>query len=162
MYLGPEAVPQNETQVKVHDKIFNIEEVIPLEKRSEKYKQMMVTLPEKRKSSYNSKCLRVIKMSDHRIINSIENIMYYLRITILYELHISKISILGQSPLNCLTCRDNEMTPCKDCGCFLCLGKNNPEKVRIYLILNMRLEIPCLVWVIIINTQIGITRITRV
>lgn len=47
--MGPEAVPQNETQVKVHDKIFNIEEVIPLEKRSEEYKRMMATLPDKRK-----------------------------------------------------------------------------------------------------------------
>lgn len=51
LYLGPEAVPQNETQVKLNDKIFNIEEVIPVDKRSEEYKQMMVTLPEKRKSS---------------------------------------------------------------------------------------------------------------
>lgn len=49
LYLGPEAVPQNDTQVKVHDKIFNIEEVIPLEKRTEEYKRMMATPPEKRK-----------------------------------------------------------------------------------------------------------------
>ncbi|XP_026331879.1 E3 ubiquitin-protein ligase UHRF1-like [Hyposmocoma kahamanoa] len=98
LYLGPEAVPQNETQVKVHDKIFNIEEVIPLEKRSEEYKRMMATLPEKR-----------------------------------------------SSPLNCLTCRDNEMTPCKDCGCFLCLGKENPEKIVLCDECNNGYHMKCLI-----------------
>ncbi|XP_075990910.1 E3 ubiquitin-protein ligase UHRF1-like [Anticarsia gemmatalis] len=33
------------------------------------------------------------------------------------------------TPLNCLTCRDDEETPCKDCGCFLCAGKEFPEKI---------------------------------
>lgn len=49
LYLGPDAVPQNDTRVRVHDKIFMIEEVVPLETRSEEYKTLMVTQPEKSK-----------------------------------------------------------------------------------------------------------------
>lgn len=48
LYLGPEAIPQNDTKVKVNDKIFAIEEVVPLDQRGEQYKKMMATQPEKR------------------------------------------------------------------------------------------------------------------
>ncbi|XP_063837600.1 E3 ubiquitin-protein ligase UHRF1-like [Ostrinia nubilalis] len=82
LYLGADAVPQNDTRVKVHDKIFSVEEVVPLDQRTEEYKKMMVTPPEKR-----------------------------------------------ALPLNCLTCRDDEDAPCKDCGCYLCSGKEFPEKI---------------------------------
>ncbi|CAH2985650.1 unnamed protein product [Chilo suppressalis] len=82
LYLGAEAVPQDDTKVKIHDKIFVIEEVVPLSERSDEYKKMMTTPPEKR-----------------------------------------------SVPLNCLTCRDDEEAPCKDCGCYLCLGKEFPEKI---------------------------------
>ncbi|KAG6459380.1 hypothetical protein O3G_MSEX011347 [Manduca sexta] len=82
LYLGPDAVPQNDTKVRLQDKIFAIEEVVPLAKRSNEYKQMMLTPPEKR-----------------------------------------------SQPLNCLTCRDDEDAPCKDCGCYLCRGKEFPEKI---------------------------------
>ncbi|XP_049885091.1 E3 ubiquitin-protein ligase UHRF1-like [Pectinophora gossypiella] len=82
LYLGLDSIPQNETVVKLHDKIFAIEEVVPLDKRTKEYEMMMVTQPEKR-----------------------------------------------SAPLNCLTCRDDEEAPCKDCGCYLCLGKENPEKI---------------------------------
>ncbi|XP_011568402.3 E3 ubiquitin-protein ligase UHRF1 [Plutella xylostella] len=81
LYLGPDAVPQNDTKVRVHDKIFAIEET-PLPDRSEEYRKMMVT-PTERKTY----------------------------------------------PLNCLKCRDNEEVPCKECGCYLCFGKNEPEKI---------------------------------
>ena len=47
LYLGPDAVPQNDTKVRVHDKIYAIEEVVPLAQRTEEYKKMMVTPPEK-------------------------------------------------------------------------------------------------------------------
>ncbi|KAH9643541.1 hypothetical protein HF086_016748 [Spodoptera exigua] len=82
LYLGPDAVPQNDTKVRVIDKIFAIEEVVPLAQRTEKYKKMMITPPEKR-----------------------------------------------SVPLNCLTCRDDEDTLCKDCGCYLCSGKEFPERI---------------------------------
>ncbi|KAJ8737282.1 hypothetical protein PYW07_000553 [Mythimna separata] len=82
LYLGPDAVPQNDTKLKVLDKIYAIEEVVPLAKRTEEYKKMMATPPEKR-----------------------------------------------SVPLNCLTCRDDEDTLCKDCGCYLCSGKEFPEKI---------------------------------
>ncbi|KAJ2954656.1 hypothetical protein O0L34_g2952 [Tuta absoluta] len=82
LYLGPEAIPQNDTVVRIHDKIFAIEEVTPLEQRNEEYKELMKTAPEKR-----------------------------------------------SAPLNCMTCRDDENAPCKDCGCFKCLGKENPEQI---------------------------------
>ncbi|KAM3968509.1 E3 ubiquitin-protein ligase UHRF1 [Aphomia sociella] len=82
LYLGPEAIPQNNTKARVLDKIFEIEEVVPLAQRNEEYKKMMVTQPDKR-----------------------------------------------SQPLNCLTCRDDEDTPCKDCGCYLCSGKEFPEKI---------------------------------
>ncbi|XP_073950182.1 E3 ubiquitin-protein ligase UHRF1-like isoform X2 [Choristoneura fumiferana] len=82
IYLGPEAVPQNDTKVRVLDKIFAIEEVVPLADRSLDQKNTMATQPDKR-----------------------------------------------ALPLNCLTCRDDEDAPCKDCGCFLCSGKEFPEKI---------------------------------
>lgn len=82
LYLGPDAVPQNDTRIRVQDKIFAIEEVVPLAERSEEYKNIIATLPEKR-----------------------------------------------SAPLNCLTCRDDEDAPCRDCGCYLCLGKEFPEKI---------------------------------
>ncbi|XP_048006035.1 E3 ubiquitin-protein ligase UHRF1-like [Leguminivora glycinivorella] len=82
LYLGPEAVPQNDTRARVHDKIFAIEDMVPLAERTEEYKEMMITQPEKR-----------------------------------------------SMPLNCLTCRDNENARCKDCGCFLCAGKEFPDKI---------------------------------
>ncbi|XP_053623803.1 E3 ubiquitin-protein ligase UHRF1-like [Plodia interpunctella] len=82
LYLGPEAVPQNDTKVRVNDKIFAIEEVVALADRSEVYKKLMITPPDKR-----------------------------------------------AQPLECLTCRDDEDAPCRDCGCFECLGKENPEKI---------------------------------
>ncbi|CAH0703679.1 unnamed protein product [Spodoptera exigua] len=82
LYLGPDAVPQNDTKVRVIDKIFAIEEVVPLAQRTQKYKKMMITPPEKR-----------------------------------------------SVPLNCLTCRDDENTLCKDCGCYLCSGKEFPERI---------------------------------
>ncbi|XP_026756776.2 E3 ubiquitin-protein ligase UHRF1-like [Galleria mellonella] len=82
IYLGSEAIPQNNTEVRISDKIFAIEEVIPLAERTEEYKKMMVTQPEKR-----------------------------------------------SRPLNCLTCRDNEYSLCKDCGCCVCSGKDFPDKI---------------------------------
>lgn len=47
--MGPDAVPQNDTKVRVFDKILAIEEVVPLAKRTEEYKKIMVTAPEKSK-----------------------------------------------------------------------------------------------------------------
>ncbi|XP_063392583.1 E3 ubiquitin-protein ligase UHRF1-like [Cydia fagiglandana] len=82
LYLGPEAVPQNDTRARVHDKIFAIEDIVPLAERTDQYNQMMITQPDKR-----------------------------------------------SMPLNCLTCRDNENARCKDCGCFLCSGKEFPDKI---------------------------------
>ncbi|CAG9782394.1 unnamed protein product [Diatraea saccharalis] len=82
LYLGADAVPQNDTKVKVHDKIFAIEDVVPLTERTEELRKIMTTETEKR-----------------------------------------------SLPLNCLTCRDDEEAPCKDCGCYLCLGKEFPEKI---------------------------------
>ena len=35
----------------------------------------------------------------------------------------------GSKPLDCLKCRDDEDAPCKQCGCYLCSGKETPEKV---------------------------------
>ncbi|XP_021188039.3 E3 ubiquitin-protein ligase UHRF1 [Helicoverpa armigera] len=81
LYLGADAIP-NDTSVRVLDKIYAIEEVVPLAKRSDDYNKMMVTPPGKR-----------------------------------------------SAPLNCLTCRDDEDTPCKDCGCYLCAGKEFPDKM---------------------------------
>ncbi|CAB3258852.1 unnamed protein product [Arctia plantaginis] len=82
LYLGPDAVPQNETRARVLDKIFAIEQVVPVAKRTDDDRKMMTTQPDKR-----------------------------------------------SVPLNCLTCRDDEDTPCKDCGCYLCSGKEFPEKI---------------------------------
>lgn len=52
IYLGPEAVPQNDTKVKVLDKIFAIEEVVPLADRSLDQKNTMATQPDKSKCPY--------------------------------------------------------------------------------------------------------------
>ncbi|CAG4983934.1 unnamed protein product [Parnassius apollo] len=82
LYLGADSVPQNETKVKLHDKVFAIEEVVLVDQRSEVQKKMMKMQPDKR-----------------------------------------------SQPLNCLTCRDNEDAPCKDCGCCVCLGKESPETI---------------------------------
>ncbi|XP_014357936.2 E3 ubiquitin-protein ligase UHRF1 [Papilio machaon] len=82
LYLGADSVPQNETKVTVLDKIFAIEEVVPVKERTKQYTTMMKTNPEKRSHA-----------------------------------------------LNCLTCRDDDNMPCKDCGCCVCLGKKNPETI---------------------------------
>ncbi|XP_059059747.1 E3 ubiquitin-protein ligase UHRF1-like [Achroia grisella] len=82
LYSGSEVVPQNDTIVRVLDKIYTIDEVVPLAKRSKEYKKMMITQPDKR-----------------------------------------------SQPVNCLTCRDDPNTPCKDCGCCLCSGKDFPDKI---------------------------------
>ncbi|XP_041987386.1 E3 ubiquitin-protein ligase UHRF1-like [Aricia agestis] len=97
LYLGQDAVPQNETKVCVHDKIFAIESVVPLADRTEEYKKKMSQAPEKR-----------------------------------------------SMPLNCLTCRDVEEMPCKDCGCYLCLGKENPEKILLCDDCNNGFHMDCL------------------
>lgn len=49
LYLGPDAVPQNDTRVRVLDKIFAIEDVIPVAQRTEEYKKMVAAPPEKSK-----------------------------------------------------------------------------------------------------------------
>lgn len=49
LYLGPDAVPQNDTKLKVLDKIYAIEEVVPLVQRTEEYRKMMAAPPEKSK-----------------------------------------------------------------------------------------------------------------
>ncbi|XP_013184973.1 E3 ubiquitin-protein ligase UHRF1 [Amyelois transitella] len=82
IYLGPDAVPQNDTKVKVNDKIFAIEEVVPMAERTKEYQKLMISPPDKR-----------------------------------------------ALPLDCLTCRDDEDAPCRDCGCYECSGKENPEKI---------------------------------
>ncbi|XP_032527455.2 E3 ubiquitin-protein ligase UHRF1-like [Danaus plexippus] len=82
LYLGPDSVPQNDTKVKIHDKIFTIEEPVPLEKRTEDYLKSIQETPAAR-----------------------------------------------SKPLNCLKCRDNEEEPCKECGCYLCAQKNDPDKI---------------------------------
>lgn len=45
LYLGPDSVPQNDTKVKIHDKIFTIEEPVPLEKRTEDYLKSIQETP---------------------------------------------------------------------------------------------------------------------
>lgn len=47
LYLGPDSVPQNDTKVKVHDKIFAIEEPVPVADRNEKYEKITSEAPEK-------------------------------------------------------------------------------------------------------------------
>lgn len=49
IYLGPEAVPQNDTTVTVLDKIFAIEKVVPVIERTATYKALMTTPPENSK-----------------------------------------------------------------------------------------------------------------
>lgn len=49
IYLGPDAIPQNDTKVALHDKIFAIEKVVPLADRTEEYSELMKTEPEKSK-----------------------------------------------------------------------------------------------------------------
>lgn len=49
IYLGPDAIPQNDTKVGLHDKVFAIEEVVPLSERTEEYKDLMKTQTEKSK-----------------------------------------------------------------------------------------------------------------
>lgn len=56
----------------------------------------------------------------------------------------------GSKPLNCLKCRDNEEEPCKECGCYLCAQKNDPDKVNItvyfyYMLLNLLILIIILI-----------------
>ncbi|KAL4717783.1 hypothetical protein ACJJTC_000932 [Scirpophaga incertulas] len=97
LYLGPGEVTQNETCIKLHDRIYAIEEVLPLEIRTEDYNKLMTTPTAKR-----------------------------------------------SSPLNCLTCRDDEDAPCKDCGCFICLGKEYPEKIILCDECNYGYHMKCL------------------
>lgn len=97
LYLGPEAVPQNDTKIRLQDKIFAIEEVVPLEKRSDEYNRLMTMNPEKR-----------------------------------------------SQPLTCLTCRDDEEALCKDCGCYVCLGKEFPEKIVLCDECNYGYHMSCL------------------
>lgn len=63
LYLGPDAVPQNDTKVRVHDKIFAIEET-PLPDRSEEYRKMMVTPTERSKSLSNKKCKIIVNIGN--------------------------------------------------------------------------------------------------
>lgn len=49
LYLGPDAVPQNDTKAKVVDKIFLIEEIIPLAERSVEYQELMKTQTDRSK-----------------------------------------------------------------------------------------------------------------
>lgn len=97
IYLGPEAVPQNDTTVTVLDKIFAIEKVVPVIERTATYKALMTTPPENR-----------------------------------------------SQPLLCLTCRDEENVPCKDCGCNLCSGKEAPEKIILCDECNYGYHMSCL------------------
>ncbi|CAH1647903.1 unnamed protein product [Spodoptera littoralis] len=62
LYLGPDAVPQNDTRVRVLDKILAIEEVVPLAQRTEEYKKMMITPSEKRSAPLN--CLTCRDVED--------------------------------------------------------------------------------------------------
>lgn len=97
LYLGPEAVPQHDSKIKLHDSIYAIEKVVPLSKRSEKCNKIMNTPTEKR-----------------------------------------------SQPLNCLQCRDNESVLCKDCGCFWCGGKQNPDKIVLCDECNNGYHLSCL------------------
>ncbi|CAH2036157.1 unnamed protein product, partial [Iphiclides podalirius] len=56
LYLGVDSVPQNDTKVKVHDKIFVIEEVVPVDCRTEEYKIAMITQPEKSRTVQDCGC----------------------------------------------------------------------------------------------------------
>ncbi|CAH2207452.1 jg21001, partial [Pararge aegeria aegeria] len=47
-YLGSESVPQNNTNILVKDKIFTIEEPVPLSERSEAYIKTIAVAPPKR------------------------------------------------------------------------------------------------------------------
>ncbi|XP_045458310.1 E3 ubiquitin-protein ligase UHRF1-like [Melitaea cinxia] len=97
LYLGPDSVPQNDTKVKVHDKIFAIDEPVPVADRNEEYVKIISEPPEKR-----------------------------------------------SQPLNCLKCRDDEDAPCKECGCYLCSGKESPEKIVLCDECNNGFHMKCL------------------
>lgn len=43
LYIGAESIPQNDTKAKILDYIYEIEEVVPLSKRTEEYQKMMTT-----------------------------------------------------------------------------------------------------------------------
>ncbi|XP_045779852.1 E3 ubiquitin-protein ligase UHRF1-like [Maniola jurtina] len=55
LYLGPESVPQDDTSVVVKDKVFAIEEPVPLLKRTEEYNQSTAVPPPKRRQPINCK-----------------------------------------------------------------------------------------------------------
>ncbi|XP_047544031.1 E3 ubiquitin-protein ligase UHRF1-like [Vanessa atalanta] len=97
LYLGPDSIPQNDTKVRVHDKIFVLEQPVPVAERNNEYSKLISEAPEKR-----------------------------------------------SQPLNCLKCRDDEDSPCKECGCYLCSGKESPEKIVLCDECNNGFHMKCL------------------
>ncbi|XP_072931393.1 E3 ubiquitin-protein ligase UHRF1-like [Epargyreus clarus] len=97
LYLGSDAIPQHDTTVRVHDKIFLIEDVVPLQLRTDEYNKKMCTIPDKR-----------------------------------------------SRPLNCLTCRDDFDVGCKDCGCYLCSGKEDDGSILLCDECNNGFHMKCL------------------
>ncbi|XP_034839518.1 E3 ubiquitin-protein ligase UHRF1-like [Maniola hyperantus] len=55
LYLGSESVPQNDTNIVVRDKVFSIEEPVPLSKRTEEYNRSIAVAPPKRRQPINCK-----------------------------------------------------------------------------------------------------------
>ncbi|XP_045784907.1 E3 ubiquitin-protein ligase UHRF1-like [Maniola jurtina] len=55
IYLGPESVPQNNTSTVVKDKVFAIEEPVPLSRRTEEYNQSIAVPPPKRRQPIHCK-----------------------------------------------------------------------------------------------------------
>ncbi|XP_077296529.1 E3 ubiquitin-protein ligase UHRF1-like [Arctopsyche grandis] len=47
-------------------------------------------------------------------------------------------------PLNCTTCRDNPKAKCKDCGCYTCAGKDDPDKIILCDECNLGFHLVCL------------------
>ncbi|CAF4744509.1 unnamed protein product [Pieris macdunnoughi] len=97
LYLGQDAIPQNDTKVPIHDKIFAIEEIVPLAKRSEEYKKLISNPPEPR-----------------------------------------------SKPLRCTACRDDEDVNCKECGCYICYGKESPDEIILCDECNYGFHMKCL------------------
>ncbi|XP_050683115.1 E3 ubiquitin-protein ligase UHRF1-like isoform X2 [Leptidea sinapis] len=82
IYLGKDAIPQDDTTAPIHDKIFAIEEAVPVNERTDEYKTLTKEPPPKRSQA-----------------------------------------------LKCRKCRDDKEVSCKECGCFLCAGKESPNEI---------------------------------
>ncbi|KAJ0183607.1 hypothetical protein K1T71_000030 [Dendrolimus kikuchii] len=96
IYIGPNYEPEM-LIVTVIDKIYKIEEPVPLDQQTDKYRKLMTTETDKR-----------------------------------------------SLPPVCSKCHDDDNVPCQECGCNICSGKEDPDKIVLCDECDLGFHIACL------------------